>query len=87
MNNDPLDSDADGNGLSDYQEVMYHGTNPLREDTDGDGMGDAFEVENDLDPLTSVVAGEGGGGGGDDAHPIWRFTPPAFPRGSPSAVR
>ncbi len=46
--------DADGDGLSDLDEVNIHGTNPFVADTDGDGLSDGDEVNvhgtNPLEP-------------------------------------
>lgn len=36
--------DSDGDGLSDTDEVVIHGTSPLLADTDGDGMSDYDEI-------------------------------------------
>jgi hypothetical protein len=44
-------SDLDGDGLSDLQEVLI-GTQPLERDTDGDGIDDGTEVRGGLDPLS-----------------------------------
>lgn len=41
---DIYSADTDGDGLSDYDEIMVHGTDPLRADTDGDGVSDGDEV-------------------------------------------
>lgn len=38
--------DTDGDGLSDWDEVMIYGTSPLLPDTDGDGWSDYAEVIN-----------------------------------------
>ncbi|MEZ5561082.1 MAG: right-handed parallel beta-helix repeat-containing protein [Pseudomonadales bacterium] len=46
-----VDTDDDGDGLSDVDEITVFGTNPLRADTDGDGLSDGREVELELDPL------------------------------------
>ena len=39
------DSDADGDGLSDWEEFHIHGTNPEDSDSDGDGIPDQQELE------------------------------------------
>src|SRR5262249_39818517 len=49
---DPLTSDLDGDGLSDFDELII-GTDPLKRDTDGDGISDYDEWiqgSNPLDP-------------------------------------
>jgi hypothetical protein len=40
----PLRIDTDGDGLSDYDEVVTHGTNPCNRDTDNDGLWDNVEI-------------------------------------------
>lgn len=45
-----LDSDRDGDGLSDRDEATW-GTDPDLADTDGDGFSDGFEVAHGFDPL------------------------------------
>ena len=40
----PNNIDTDGDGLSDYEEVIIYNTNPLVIDTDGDGLNDYEEV-------------------------------------------
>ena len=47
---DPLDSDTDGDGLSDAEEVLL-GTDPLDSDTDGDGLRDGDEILAETDPF------------------------------------
>ena len=37
-------SDTDGDGLSDYAEVITYFTNPNQSDTDGDGLSDYYEI-------------------------------------------
>ena len=43
--------DTDGDGLSDHDEVVVHGTSPVLEDTDGDGLSDGEEIDLGTDPL------------------------------------
>ena len=43
--------DTDGDGLSDYDEVVTYGTSPVNVDTDGDGLGDGEEADLGTDPL------------------------------------
>ncbi len=49
--NDLLQTDSDGDGLTDQQEIV-NGTNPFSSDTDGDGASDAAEVAAGSDPKT-----------------------------------
>ncbi|MFH1193716.1 MAG: hypothetical protein V1661_01845 [bacterium] len=44
-------SDTDGDGLSDGDEVKKWGTDPLDSDTDGDGVSDGAEVKAGTNPL------------------------------------
>ena len=46
----PTNSDTDGDGLSDYDEINVHNTNPNEADTDGDGIPDDGEIDLGLDP-------------------------------------
>ena len=39
-----VNPDADGDGLSDDEEINIYGTNPENPDTDGDGLTDAEEI-------------------------------------------
>jgi len=43
--------DSDGDGLSDYEEVVVHGTNPLLKDSNGDGLLDGAAVLAGFDPM------------------------------------
>ncbi|MBN1390799.1 MAG: DUF4129 domain-containing protein, partial [Candidatus Thermoplasmatota archaeon] len=46
------DPDTDGDGLTDGEEVLIHGTNPVLNDTDGDGLVDGVEIyTHHTDPL------------------------------------
>lgn len=53
-----LDSDADGDGLSDACERLVSATDPLIADTDGDGLPDGWEVRHGFDPLSAPGTGE-----------------------------
>ena len=56
---DCLDTDRDEDNLSDYLEVIVHGTNPMSADTDGDGLTDYEEsIVYNSDPTTSDVDGD-----------------------------
>ena len=55
-----MERDSDGDGLSDYDEIYVYGTNPLNPDTDGDGLTDYEEVmEYGTDPLNPDTDGDG----------------------------
>jgi len=51
LGTDPYNSDTDGDGLSDYDEVVYWKTDPLKADTDGDSYSDGQEVKAGYNPL------------------------------------
>jgi hypothetical protein len=46
-------TDADADGLSQYEEVIVHGTDPADPDSDNDGFNDGFEVETGYSPLNA----------------------------------
>ena len=66
-------NDADGDGLSDYEEQTSNGsadydpgatdTDVHNADTDADGMEDGWEAAHDLDPLANDAAGDADGDG------------------------
>ena len=58
---DPNDSDTDGDGLSDYDEVATYGTDPRSIDTDADQMPDDWEVANGTDPLVDDASADADG--------------------------
>lgn len=45
--------DNDGDGLSNYEELVLYETNSSLADTDGDGLSDKDELDNELDPKVS----------------------------------
>mgnify|MGYP004525132229 FL=1 len=51
LGTNPLLSDSDMDGLSDYDETNVYKTDPLQADTDGDGVSDYDEIQLGLDPL------------------------------------
>lgn len=55
-----MERDSDGDGLSDYDEIYVHETSPLNPDTDEDGLSDYDEIEtHDTDPLNADTDGDG----------------------------
>ncbi len=57
LGTDPLLSDTDDDGLSDYDELYVYGTDPLNPDTDGDGLEDGDEPYIGLDPANPETFG------------------------------
>lgn len=60
-------ADTDGDGLSDYEEVNFYGTDPNNADTDKDSLPDGFEIRAGLNPHTArtyslTASGSGFGG-------------------------
>ena len=49
-------NDEDGDGLTNFAEIVTYGTNPSKQDTDSDGILDAKEVEIGSDPKSSDSA-------------------------------
>jgi hypothetical protein len=57
---DNADTDDDGDGLSDEDEINIHGTNPKRPDSDGDGLSDPDELQtHQTDPNLADTDGDG----------------------------
>ena len=75
--------DADGDGLSDGEEVNQYGTNPTLADTDGDGLADGFEI---TDSLTDPVNPDTDGDGATDGEEVLAGTDPNDPESTPPLV-
>lgn len=50
---DPTNSDTDGDGLTDWQEINIYKTDPLKNDSDGDTFMDGYEVRRGFNPKGS----------------------------------
>ena len=59
MGTNPILSDTDDDGLTDYEEVYTYNTDPLVSDTDNDELDDGDDVALKLDPLVSDTDGNG----------------------------
>jgi hypothetical protein len=59
LGTDPNNSDTDGDGISDGDEVNKFHTNPLNPDTDGDGIPDGLEIKLGTNPLNPDTDGDG----------------------------
>jgi|GEM_PF-1934827 len=55
----PLNSDSDQDGLSDYDEINTHETSPNNPDMDEDGISDGKEIHLGLDPNNKDSDGDG----------------------------
>ncbi len=51
--------DADGDGLTNLQEIVTYGTDPLDWDTDDDGLGDGWEAQYGLNPRDTDTDNDG----------------------------
>jgi eukaryotic-like serine/threonine-protein kinase len=59
LGTDPNNSDTDGDGLTDGQEVNIYGTDPKKRDTDNDSIPDGVEVNNGTNPNNPDTDGDG----------------------------
>ena len=62
----PDTNDTDGDGLTNYQEIVEYGTDPTKQDTDGDGVKDSMDAF-PLDPAETLDTDHDGTG--DNADP------------------
>lgn len=56
---DPLNTDTDGDGLSDYDEIYIYYTDPVLADTDGDTLSDSDDIKLGFSPLLQDTDGNG----------------------------
>jgi len=56
---DNKDPDADGDGLTNEEEIYKYGTNPLNLDSDSDGFSDKKEIDLKTNPLKADSDGDG----------------------------
>jgi YD repeat-containing protein len=56
----PLTTDTDGDGISDYDEVFVYRSNPLSANTAGDGIPDGWKAQHGLNPLVSDANNDAG---------------------------
>ena len=68
---DPNLDDFDGDGLSDYDEVMKYGTDPRLPDSDFDGLSDSAEIALRTDPLNPDTDRDGLADGIDPQPLVW----------------
>ena len=77
------DSDADGDGLMDYREILTYGTDWQAFDTDKDGMPDGWEVDYGLDPLVNDAGGDNDGDGFTNLAEYLKGSDPIDPKSRP----
>jgi hypothetical protein len=68
-------TDSDGDGISDENEILKTGTDPNKRDTDNDGIGDGVEVLYRMNPLDADMDNDGV----NDGDEIRQGTNPFFP--------
>lgn len=56
----PLTTDTDGDGITDYDEIFIYHSNPLLASTAGDGIPDGWKVQYGLNPLIPIANSEAG---------------------------
>ncbi|MBK8780626.1 MAG: matrixin family metalloprotease [Anaerolineales bacterium] len=68
-------TDSDGDGISDDDEILRTGTDPKNKDTDGDGIGDGVEVYYRMNPLDPDMDKDGV----NDGQEVAQGSDPFFP--------
>jgi hypothetical protein len=68
-------TDSDGDGISDEDEILRTGTDPKNKDTDGDGIGDGVEVYYRMNPLDPDMDKDGV----SDGQEVAQGSDPFFP--------
>jgi outer membrane protein OmpA-like peptidoglycan-associated protein len=70
LGTDPNKSDTDGDGLSDFEEVVKQKTSPIKADSDGDGLNDGDEV---IKYHTSALKTDSDGDGLSDGEEVTKY--------------
>ena len=78
---DPLKSDTDDDGLTDYDEISVYGTNPLDADSDQDGLADGGEIARSTDPRDSDSDDDGFLDGVEVSKNTDPLNPASYPSG------
>ena len=78
-------TDTDGDGLKDYQELAVYNTNRESLDTDGDKMPDGWEVTYELDPIVNDASSDKDNDGYSNLQEYQSDTDPNDPNSKPSS--
>ena len=78
---DPLKSDTDNDGLTDYDEISVYGSNPLDADSDQDGLADGAEIARSTDPRDADSDDDGFADGVEVRKGTDPLNPASYPAG------